>query len=127
MSLEYAEYIPKDGQNIVEPDSNYFQENYNKKRIAIALECKRFKQVVAFQAIIGKYPADALEAMFNLVQQFLKNELMNAKNDRHAEIVSMIEFFKYTNYSQSQKWWEELYGAHLMSGVLEEIITLVGN
>jgi len=108
---------------------SYGQMNtYSDKRIAIAVEFTKFKEGVAFEKIVMQYSEEALEAMFNLVERFLKNEILNGhKNDstRTAEIVTMAEFFKYSTYKKSERWWEELYGAHLMNGVLWEILGLI--
>jgi hypothetical protein len=117
--MEYVDYFPE------EIDTNAIQISYNTKRVAIALELKRFKQVVEFQAVLLKYPSDALEAMFHLVQKFLKNELNNSDLGRRAGIISMIDFFTYSNYVNSEKWWDTLYSTHLMNSILEEIIALV--
>jgi hypothetical protein len=95
------------------------------KRITIATEFKQLKKIVAFQKMVSDYPLEAVKAMFNLIQTYLKNESDYADTNRRREILILMEFFKYSNYSSLDTWWDELYEAQLMSGVLEEIMALV--
>ena len=94
------------------------------KRITIATDFKQFKKVVAFQKMVSAYPPEAVNAMFNLIQTYLKNESNCADTNRRTEILILMEFFKYSNYSTLDTWWNELYEAQVMSGVLEEIMAL---
>jgi hypothetical protein len=95
------------------------------RRITIATDFKQFKKIVAFQKMVSSYPLEAVKAMFNLIQVYLKNESTHGDSSRHTEILILMEFFKYSNYSSLNTWWDELYEAQLMSGVLEEIMALV--
>ena len=118
MSLEYVDYNPNKSVYDI-------PVNYTAARIGIAVEIAKFKEIVAFEKIIMQYSEEAIEAMFNLAQRFLKNETLSGPPPRQAEIVTMLEFFKYSTYRKSPKWWEELYGAHLMNEVLGEIMRLI--
>jgi hypothetical protein len=95
------------------------------KRITIATEFKQLKRIVEFQKMVSAYPVEATKAMFNLIYSYLKNESTYADSTRRNEILILMEFFKYSNYSTLNTWWDELYEAQLMSGVLEEILALV--
>jgi hypothetical protein len=99
-------------------------ENIN-RRITIATEFKQLKKIVEFQKMVYAYPVEATKAMFNLIQAYLKNESNYADRNRRNEILIFMEFFKYSNYSTLKTWWDELYEAHVMSGILEEILALV--
>ena len=97
------------------------------ERISIAIEFKRLNQVVVFHKLLASYPVEAVEAIFNLAQYYLKNECLSGliKPERHSDIIIMLEFFKYANYKNSKTCFQELYGAHLMNTVLEEIMRFI--